>query len=75
MHIEKGTWKRTIFVQNLSSKEKKNENIKYSNLTELFNVKNVPQMKNEDIWFADSIWYIWNICLSEQNSSKTWKCT
>lgn len=40
-------------------KKKKKENIKYSSLAELFNVKNVLQMKNENIWFADSVWYIW----------------
>lgn len=45
MIAEEGTWKRTIFTQ----KKKKKENIKYSSLAELFNVKNVLQMKNENI--------------------------
>lgn len=44
MIAEEGTWKRTIFTQ-----KKKKENIKYSSLAELFNVKNVLQMKNENI--------------------------
>lgn len=64
--MEKIIYKRTI-----SSLKEWKKNIKYSDSIELFNVEDVPQIKDEDTWFVESD--MTNICLSKNNDSKTMK--